>query len=299
MATTRSKSSSSEKVNRDGDYVPLTLVKELMKTQELTMKSFFTSFVENTNKRIDKLTEEVQGIIASLEFTQAELKDLKKASSQLAETTNKHHKDVECAVGRSDKNIDEIREKIKELENKTGDIENRTRRNNLCFDGIKEGVKESYSESERKIRDLLSSKFSISTDEFSIERAHRMGRSESASKHRQIVTKFQNLKTKEAILKNKKYLKGTNMFVREDFSEKILAKRKELLPKMHEERRKGNFAFLRYDKLVTYPRRDRDFTGPASPYSPFVPAGRGRGSGRGSPLRPGKDWECPHTVDNS
>ena len=70
------------------------------------------------------------------------------------------------------------------------------------------------------------------------------------------------------------------MFVREDFSEKILAKRKELLPKMHEERRKGNFAFLRYDKLVTYPRRDRDFTGQAPPYSPFVPAGRGRGSGR-------------------
>ena len=126
-----------------------------------------------------------------------------------------------------------------------------------------------------------------------------MGRSESVSKHRQIVAKFQNLKTKEAILKNKKYLKGTNMFVREDFSEKILAKRKELLPKMHEERRKGNFAFLRYDKLVTYPRRDRDFTRPPPPYSPFVPAGRGRGSGRGSPLRPGKDWECPHTVDNS
>ena len=81
MATTRSKSSSSEKVNQGGDYVSLTLVKELMKTQESTMKSFFASFVENTNKHIDKLTEEVQGIIASLEFTQAELKDPKKTSS--------------------------------------------------------------------------------------------------------------------------------------------------------------------------------------------------------------------------
>ena len=77
MATTRSKSSSLEKVNQDGDYVSLMLVKELMKTQELTMKSFLASFVENTNKRINKLTEEVQGIIASLEFTQAELKYLK------------------------------------------------------------------------------------------------------------------------------------------------------------------------------------------------------------------------------
>ena len=110
---------------------------------------------------------------------------------------------------------------------------------------------------------------------------------------------FKTSRRKKLSSRTRNAFKGTNMFVREDFSEKILAKRKELLPKMHEERRKGNIAFLRYDKLVTYPRRDQDFTGSAPPYSSFFPTGRGRGSGRGSPPRPGKDWECPHTVDNS
>ena len=38
-------------------------------------------------------------------------------------------------------------------------------------------------------------------------------------------------------------------FVSEDFSQKVLAMRKWLRPEMHEEWRKGNIAFLRYEKL--------------------------------------------------
>ena len=74
MTTTRSKANSAEKVTQDGDLVPLSVVKELLKAQETTMKSFLTTFVEETSKRIDKriddLSKEVKSIIASLEFTQ-------------------------------------------------------------------------------------------------------------------------------------------------------------------------------------------------------------------------------------
>ena len=44
-----------------------------MKAQEATMKSLFNAFVENSNKRIDNLTEKVKGVIVSLEYPQAEL----------------------------------------------------------------------------------------------------------------------------------------------------------------------------------------------------------------------------------
>lgn len=239
--STRSKSSSSEKMSQDGDLVSLTLVRELMKTQESIMKSFFATFVENTNKRFDKLIEEVQEIKTSLEFTQKDLSDLKQANDRLAKTTEKQHSDI------VNYNIqaDDIEEQIMKLENKADDLENRSRRNNLCFDGIKEDVNEQWPDSERKIRDLLSKNLNISTDEFTIERAHRVGRKDSSkSKPRPIVAKFQNYKTREKVLDNKKRFRGTNVFVREDFSEKVLTKRKDLLPKMYEERKKGNIAFL-------------------------------------------------------
>ena len=59
MVTTRSRASSAEKVTEDGDLVPLSVVKELLKAQETTMKSFLTTFVEETSKRIDKRIDEV------------------------------------------------------------------------------------------------------------------------------------------------------------------------------------------------------------------------------------------------
>ena len=58
------------------------------------MKSFLNTFIENTNKRIDKLTEDVKGVIDSLEFTQAEVKDLKREVRQLVEIANSHRKDT-------------------------------------------------------------------------------------------------------------------------------------------------------------------------------------------------------------
>ena len=121
------------------------------------------------------------------------------------------------------------------------------------------------------------SKLNISTDELTNERAHRAGRKDPSGRPRTIVAKFQNYKVKEAVLKNKKGLKGTNIFVREDFSQRVLARRKELLPQMHEERRKGNIAFLRYDKLVVYSGRSRNENQARSlPTSPSISVGRGR-----------------------
>ena len=56
------------------------------------------------------------------------------------------------------------------------------------------------------------------------------------------------------ILNKKKLLKGKNIFIREDFSDKIQEKRRELMPQMYEARRNNMIAFLRYDKLITRPR---------------------------------------------
>ena len=45
---------------------------------------------------------------------------------------------------------------------------------------------------------------------------------------------------------------GTNMFVNEDYSDRVIKRRTELMPKLKEARRKNQRAFLRFDKLVIY-----------------------------------------------
>ena len=233
--------------------------------------------MENTHSRIDKLTREVQEIKSNLEFSQAEIEDLKH-KNDLMENNVKASK---SGIDEVNSKLNSIGKKIEELESKTDDLKNRSRRNNLCFDGIKEDARESWSDSEKKIKDLLASKFNIATDNFTVERAHRIGRRKEG-KPRMIVAKFQSYKTKETILKKKSCLKGTNMFIREDFSDKTLAKRKELLPKMHEERKKGNIAFLRFDKLVVYPRSEDDTLEHFHPMTSFPWKNKQEGSrGRG------------------
>ena len=137
MATrTRSKSSSAEKrlnTGDDDDVISLATVKELIKAQEETMKSFLNTFIENTNKRIDKLTEDVKGVIDSLEFTQSEVKDLKREVRQLVETANSHRKDEELKITSYDKRVKETEERVKNLEAKTDDLENRIKKMQSVF----------------------------------------------------------------------------------------------------------------------------------------------------------------------
>ena len=169
----------------------------------------------------------------------------------------------------------------------------RCRRNNLCFDGVREEANESWSTTENKIKEIISTKLNIQTDEFTIERAHRVGKQYTSDKPRPIVAKFNNYKVKESIMKNKKGLKGSSVYIREDFSQKVLARRKELLPKMYEERKNGNIAVLRYDKLVVYPDRrlpPRDNPLRSSQFSPSPSTGRGRGQ---------PTWRTPSPVDAS
>ena len=68
-----------------------------------------------------------------------------------------------------------------------------------------------------------------------------------------IVAPFLNYKDREAVFKAKKKLHGTlNTFVSEDYSDRVIKKRAELMPKLKETRRKNQRAFLRFDKSVIY-----------------------------------------------
>ena len=82
----------------------------------------------------------------------------------------------------------------------------------------------------------------VGTD-FVIERAHRVGRPRSDSKPRKIVARFLNYTDREAVFKAKKKLRGTDMFVNQDYSDRVIKKRKELMLK--EARSRNQRAFLR------------------------------------------------------
>ncbi|XP_019625427.1 PREDICTED: uncharacterized protein LOC109470791 [Branchiostoma belcheri] len=138
------------------------------------------------------------------------------------------------------------------MANKLDYIENQSRRNNLIFDGIKDDRKETWEQSETKVKEVLRNKLRLNTDNIKIERAHRNGK--PGDRPRPIVVKLLRYKDKQNILRQAKMLKGTP----EDFSDKIRQKRKDLQPALRAARERGQVAYIRFDKLVISDRRTAD-----------------------------------------
>ena len=120
------------------------------------------------------------------------------------------------------------------------------------MDGIKEKVGQSWEDCEAEVEKLFREKLDIE-DKIIIERAHRAKKTKNSKKNqsRTMICCLLNFKDKENILKNCRKLKGTNIFVSEDFSQETLEHRRELwkeVKRLREEEDK--IAYLNYRSIV-------------------------------------------------
>ena len=83
-----------------------------------------------------------------------------------------------------------------------------------------------------------------------IERAHKAGR-KSRNKPRTIVCKLLRFKDKQNILRKAKLLKGTNIFINEDYCQDTVEYRKELWEEVKVLRSQGKIAYLNYRSIVS------------------------------------------------
>ena len=114
--------------------------------------------------------------------------------------------------------------------NKLIDLEDISRRNNLTIDGISKSRNETWEECEEEIQKVFNEKLGVKNVQ--IERAHGKKRNKSnnnSEKPRTRVCKLFNYKQKEYILRKTKNLKGSNIFINEDFCYETMQCRKKLL----------------------------------------------------------------------
>lgn len=234
----------------DDDYVSQTQVRELMEQQKIfyrelleqqerSYKNFLSIMIEGHNKRLDELSREISGLRESLHYTQKEVDELSAKNKQSSTKLSNLASDISMT-----------RENINSALPRMVYLEGQSRRNNIVIDGIQESGYESWADSEAKVRKLLSEKLNITGIE--LERVHRTGRS-VGERARPIVAKFLRFKDKVRVMEKAKDLKGTNVYINEDYSDAVRKKRKELIPAMKAARERGEIAFLRYDKLIIQP----------------------------------------------
>ncbi|XP_047032533.1 uncharacterized protein LOC124639300 [Helicoverpa zea] len=144
--------------------------------------------------------------------------------------------------------MQELRSENEKLKEKLYNLERHKRINNLIVYGMKETEKSTVNLIEiikRKFKEDLN----ITFEDRDVNTIYRIGKNNQENgKERPILLSFVNLWKKNEIMANKKKLK--NIYVSEDYPKEIIDIRRKLQPKLEEERKKGNYAFINYDKLV-------------------------------------------------
>lgn len=136
---------------------------------------------------------------------------------------------------------------IQKLENKIEYLERDKKSNNIIIYGLKEGEK-STTELINYTKQKFQEELDITLGDYDINRIYRIGKITNKGRPRPTLLSFTNGWKKSEIIKNKK--KSKVLYIADDYSKETLEKRKALLPKLKEERNKGNIAYLKYDELI-------------------------------------------------
>ena len=213
-------------------------------------------FVESSNTRVDPFvkepTRELCELKASLEYTQREVADLKSVTERTTHSSTASSRDIE-----------KVTQTIEEIKQNVDYLENQSRRNNLRIDGIDEMHGETWIQTESLVRETLTAKLDFTKEEadsIEIERAHWVGKRRIGThehKPRSVVVKFGKFKDREGVIKKARETKSPGLYVNEDYSQRVIDRRKELMPAMKKAREEGKIAYLSFDKLVVRDRFDR------------------------------------------
>ena len=207
------------------------------------------TFMDATNKRFDNYINEttitITELKTSLQFTQIQLQEIK----QTTDFDRKQHIDTE-------KKMNKIENELRRIDDTVDYMENQPRRNNLRVDGIKElCMCETWAEIEEALRKALPEQLKLPVEQVAairVERAHRTGAATDQHRDRTVMVKFTSFKDRDVVLRAARTIRPRGVFVNEDHSQRVMARRKELLPAMKEARERGQIAF---DMLVVKDRQ--------------------------------------------
>ena len=227
-------------VNEEGESlidIIRKVVKEELLNHEIKIKELIDTNVKHTNERLDQLSSDINNLKENLEFTEQDIDNkLVKVENELKDLKT----DVK-AIENDLLNADKVSDKLAELEDWS-------HRNNLRIDGIEESPDETWETCENKIKDIIKEKLDIETD-VELDRCHRIGK-KRGSRPRTLICRFTKFKDKQCVLSNARKLRGTNIYIYENFSQDTMELRKYLWEQVLEYRRQRKFAYLNYRNIV-------------------------------------------------
>ena len=234
----------------------------------LSTEEKLTTFIEKIITRaLDEQQKNLCNIISgNFEISKQQIAELKQKINELKQSIEHTENVLEDKVARVEENLEHIESRLQEMydyqldpafiKHKLIDFEDRSRRDNLRVDGIKEKPNETREGYEKQLDTLFNESLGIE-EEVVIERAHRgkVDKSRKSNAPRTIVCRILDYKDKVKILRNSKKLKSKSIFINEDLYQATLDHYQELWKEVKRLREEDKIAYLQY-RFIVVERRD-------------------------------------------
>lgn len=185
---------------------------------------------------------------------------------------NKVQENLEKLNENFNKKLEHMELKTKELEEKfekqqihLEKLEQRLKKRNIIFFGVEEKEK-SYNDLEEIMLRLLNHTMKISCEQRDLELVRRLGKKNGNV--RPVVLTVTTMGLKIKILRNKSLLKDCNIYLKEDYTPKILQKRKDLQKEFLSRREQGEKVILKQDKIISLDNKSTSNNSPKTKQSP-------------------------------
>eukprot|EP00745_Piridium_sociabile_P036491 TRINITY_DN65635_c0_g1_i5.p1 TRINITY_DN65635_c0_g1~~TRINITY_DN65635_c0_g1_i5.p1 ORF type:complete len:347 (+),score=67.10 TRINITY_DN65635_c0_g1_i5:180-1220(+) len=196
--------------------------------------SALTDQVGSMNSSLNELKNEVHELREDYAALTTELKGLKE------DVTDLRNKNRELQKTNSD-----LCAKMDDYENRLDDLEGRSKRNNLIIYGLPRRDGETSADCEGQLQDLITDKLEMA-DNVEFDRVHRLNSKPDSP----IIARCVFYKHKLNILKCKRKLQGTNVFIGEDFSRRVRDIRRRLTPHLKQARQDSKRATMIFNYLL-------------------------------------------------
>lgn len=194
--------------------------------------------MEELRKLILDMKSDLQLKLVTMENSLIHLED--KITTNINNNVNEKFKKL-------DSNLNHLNSQIEEQEKRLDELEKNVRQRNVIFFGIEEG-ETSYFELAEKVLKIIQEKLKISIQRFEVESVRRLGK--RTENNRPVAVAFTTLGMKINVLKNKKQLAASRIYIKHEYPPKVLKIREQLQHQLKLEKEKGNEAFINYDKLI-------------------------------------------------
>ena len=204
-------------------------ITDLMQINLENTKCFVQMLFDNMQRQISELRDESSDLKRSLEYAHDEIEDLKELTSSLRNQINSNQTGT-----------------LTDLENRTRNLEDKSRAKNLRISGLREVSEENNEQTTHLAEKFIQEK--LEQENVQVKKAYRVG--PTGPNPRQVIVRMHSTDDKIKCLKSSKNLKGTTLYINEDVSPATAAIRRQKLDALKQKRAEGFVAYFVGTEIV-------------------------------------------------